>query len=148
MDQLEYRRLLRLERERPWNDKPPEVKPPLGTLHIFYDRTLPDTIDKSTITFKARKFVTNTKYGNIYEIREVPKKKVEKLPPPKRWVWEDEFLLWTAGSQRYMDDLGSTRRKPISIDSVSYKPSFIAPNRSASVASVRDFGRPNPNVFA
>jgi len=39
------------------------------SLGLFYDRTLPDDIDKNDVIVRARKYVTNAKYGNIYEIR-------------------------------------------------------------------------------
>ena len=36
---------------------------------LFYDGALPTSIDKSKAILRARKYVSNSKYGNIYEIR-------------------------------------------------------------------------------
>ncbi|KAH3791363.1 hypothetical protein DPMN_144847 [Dreissena polymorpha] len=70
LNQLDARRLQRLDRQRPWQEKPPKQKKKTkGTLRIFYDKTLPTDVDTSDLKFKARKYVSNSKYGDIYMIR-------------------------------------------------------------------------------
>jgi hypothetical protein len=45
---------------------------------------------------------------------EVPKNKRTKTPPPRKWIWEDDFLLWMHGSrEKYMEEIGSTRHKQV-----------------------------------
>lgn len=121
IEQLEHRRLQRADRERPWREETSKSKPKTGTIQLYYDRTLPSSIDKSKVTFRARKFVSNTKYGNFYEIREVPKTKQLKPPPTQRWIWEDEFMLWMSGTRQYIDEPGAPKNK---LSSSGSKPSI------------------------
>ncbi|XP_052223356.1 uncharacterized protein LOC127839156 [Dreissena polymorpha] len=116
LNQLDARRLQRLDRQRPWQEKPPKQKKTKGTLRIFYDKTLPTDVDTSDLKFKARKYVSNSKYGDIYMIREINKKEKPKPEtPPRKWLWEDEYMLWMATGSRdkYLEDRGSTRTKAV-----------------------------------
>ena len=36
---------------------------------IFYDKTLPSQFDESRVKMSSRKYVSNSKYGNIYKIQ-------------------------------------------------------------------------------
>ncbi|XP_053380565.1 uncharacterized protein LOC123537793 [Mercenaria mercenaria] len=151
MEQLEYRRLQRVDREKPWQEKPPKLKNSTGTLKLFYDRALPASIDKSKGIMRARKFVSNTKYGNIYEIREeAPKNKRTKSPEPRKWIWEDDFLLWMHGTRdKYMEDIGSTRNKQISaVQNQSNGSTNTNTPRPGSLPSIKEHGRPNAAIYA
>ena len=57
---------------------------------MVYEAFLPK--DK-WVEYKAREYVTNPRYGQLYEVR-----KEKPRPKPKEqsanWLWEQEFRLW------------------------------------------------------
>ena len=57
---------------------------------MVYEAFLP----KDTwVEYKAREYVTNPRYGQLYEVR-----KEKPRPKPKErtatWLWEERFRLW------------------------------------------------------
>ncbi|XP_052790553.1 uncharacterized protein LOC128224658 isoform X2 [Mya arenaria] len=145
LERLDERRLQRKDRERPWvhqKQKSPERK---GNFKIFYEKALPTTVENSPCTLRPRKYVSNTKYGNIYEIRDTTKpNKPARVPSPRKWVWEDEFRLWMLESRdQYLSDTGAGRHKLFPIhqqDQLSSK--------SGSLAAIKEHQKPNPELYA
>ncbi|OWF39486.1 uncharacterized protein LOC110464955 isoform X2 [Mizuhopecten yessoensis] len=93
--QLESRRQQRVNRRKPWTESS------LAGSHtkdydsaFFYDAYLPEDIEKNDLKKKSRKFVTNSKYGNVYELRNNKQKPKLRTPPLGTWLWEDDFNIW------------------------------------------------------
>ncbi|KAL4219316.1 dendrite reproteinration [Mactra antiquata] len=149
IQELEYRRSQRATRPKPWQDETPRMLSKSGPIQLFYERALPSNCDKSKINLLARKYVSNTKYGNIYQIRQVDTKRSRKTksPEPKKWMWEDEFMLWSLGRDKYLEEIGSTRTK---LPSKSGSETSTTPRtlRSGGLPVIREPGRPNAEVYA
>ena len=43
--------------------------------------------------YRARQYVTNPRYGQLYELRK-HKPRPPPRPPTVTWLWEEEFRLW------------------------------------------------------
>ncbi|XP_069122124.1 uncharacterized protein [Argopecten irradians] len=80
---------MKLKQDSKYQDS---VKPQRNQ-EFFYDAYLPEGVDKEDLKRKSRKFVTNSKYGNVYELRSKHKRRV-RTPPLGTWLWEDDFNIW------------------------------------------------------
>ncbi|XP_078327196.1 uncharacterized protein LOC111124933 isoform X1 [Crassostrea virginica] len=92
---LDNRRQNRMYRRKPWTEKV-TIKhgSPKYRKEFFYGSILPS--DMVNAKRRTRKYVTNSKYGDIYEVRIADDKNNQKevKEPFSRWIWEDEYRLW------------------------------------------------------
>ncbi|XP_041370876.1 uncharacterized protein LOC121384520 isoform X2 [Gigantopelta aegis] len=114
---LTERRNLRVSRRKPWKEEVPKLKATKNTtVELHYEKILPKG---KWLEYKKREYVTNPRYGHIYELRtKVPPKK-ESAPAGSTWLWEDEYRIWRLELDRERQEAlaGSTSRNVRSSDS-------------------------------
>ncbi|PVD22231.1 hypothetical protein C0Q70_18037 [Pomacea canaliculata] len=64
---------------------------PPETLEIHYETFLPSNKE---LEYRAREYVTNPRYGHLYEVREMRPKPSPKDNRVISWFWENQFQLW------------------------------------------------------
>lgn len=160
---LDNRRQNRMYRRKPWTEKVTIKHNSSKYLkEFYYGSVLPsDIIDAKR---RTRKYVTNSKYGDIYEVRfEVDSKKKTEIRPFSRWLWEDEFKLWTTkngiGDQQHgyaslLERTSPVRSKTPTTPSTthnsrnSHTSRSVTPTGSRAQTSPRKKAAPNPNLYA
>lgn len=160
---LDNRRQNRMYRRKPWTEKATiKHNSPKYIQEFYYGSALPpDIIDAKR---RTRKYVTNSKYGDIYEVRfEVDSKKKKEIRPFSRWLWEDEFKLWTTengiGNQHHgytslLERTSPVRSKTPTTPSTvhnsrnSHTSRSVTPTGSRAQTSPRKKAAPNPHLYA
>ncbi|XP_071153289.1 uncharacterized protein [Mytilus edulis] len=109
---LDMRREQRACRTKPWTEKAP-LKHHNRNKYIetYYENCLPPDADLEELKLHSRKFVANSRYGNIYQIKydKKPRSPLEKVEEPVTWLWEEDYKVWLRDSQRY----GTGRSTPV-----------------------------------
>ncbi|XP_052090764.1 uncharacterized protein LOC127727690 [Mytilus californianus] len=100
---LDMRREQRACRPKPWTEKAP-LKHTNRNKYIetYYENCLPADVDLEELKLHSRKFVTNSRYGNIYQIKydKKPRSPLEKPEEPVTWLWEEDYKVWLRDNQR------------------------------------------------
>ncbi|XP_076454494.1 uncharacterized protein LOC143289415 [Babylonia areolata] len=91
MDPLSSRRTQRLGRRRPWSEKAPELSSRSDEFELVYEALIPN---KEWAEYRSRQFVTNPRYGQLYEVRREKPRPPRREKPQYHWLWENEFRLW------------------------------------------------------
>ncbi|XP_062593126.1 uncharacterized protein LOC134254612 [Saccostrea cucullata] len=93
-EMLDNRRQERRYRRKPWTEKVTiKHNNPKYNREFLYGSFLPS--DLTDVKRRTRKYVTNSKYGDIYELRyEVDKETKTEKQPFSRWLWEKEYKVW------------------------------------------------------
>lgn len=162
-EKLDDRRQNRMYRRKPWTEKVTIKRNSSKYIKEFlYGSVLPPGIIDAKR--RTRKYVTNSKYGDIYEVRfEVDTKKKEEVRPLSRWLWEDEFKLWTAehgtnhqhyGYTSLLERTSPVRSKTPTTPSTvhnsrnSHPSRSFTPTWSRGQTSSRKKATPNPQLYA
>ncbi|KAL8606431.1 hypothetical protein ACOMHN_060336 [Nucella lapillus] len=93
LDPLSSRRNQRSTRSRPWSEKVPQAPARSDDFdkEMVYEAFLPK--DES-VEYRARKYVTNPRYGQLYEVRREKSRPTPRDEPDPHWLWEERFRLW------------------------------------------------------
>ncbi|XP_056009991.1 uncharacterized protein LOC125679923 isoform X3 [Ostrea edulis] len=158
---LDNRRQQRRYRRKPWTEKV-TIKHNTHKYNkeFYYGNFLPSDITDAKR--RTRKFVTNSKYGDIYEVRYDVDKKTKKEPQPfSRWLWEKEYNVWLTDKDRIGNNPGHTsqleRTTPVRSKTPTTTSSTQSKSRtdsySKSVTSSRNLRSsqktaPNPDLYA
>ncbi|KAL5012333.1 hypothetical protein ScPMuIL_010884 [Solemya velum] len=103
----------RVGRRKPWREKSRKLSSTRSCVDFVYEANLPADCDERTL--RHRKYTTNVKYGNLYEIiRSEPETPadLELAPPPTTWLWEDEYFLWRREEEDKHTNKKDVSRKP------------------------------------
>ncbi|KAK3576067.1 hypothetical protein CHS0354_018338 [Potamilus streckersoni] len=92
---LERRRMTRVQRLKPWQEKGSIVtRRKSGYVELVYESSLPVRFDLAKAQCKLRYYVSNTKHGKLYQIVHNDTMPKKLATAPSKWLWERDFLLW------------------------------------------------------
>ncbi|KAL3870307.1 hypothetical protein ACJMK2_038383 [Sinanodonta woodiana] len=92
---LERRRITRIQRQKPWQEKGKILtKRNSEYVELVYEKVLPVNFDHAKAKCKLRYYVSNTKHGKLYQIVHDDTRPRKLATAPSKWLWERDFLLW------------------------------------------------------